>query len=54
MSSWLPDSHVLLKAVTNEMESVIDNLKVLRGMVEEGLQRRLVDNCIQRLQRAVG
>ena len=42
-----------LKGVTNEMESVIDDLKVLRGMVPEGPQRELVDNCIQRLERAI-
>lgn len=42
-----------LKGVTNEMESVIDDLKVLRGMVQEGPQRELVENCIQRLRRAI-
>ncbi len=42
-----------LKGVTNKMESVIDDLKVLRGMVQEGPQRELVDNCIQRLRRAI-
>ncbi len=42
-----------LKGVANEMWSVIEDLKVLRGMVPEGPQRELVDNCIQRLRRAI-